>query len=145
MLKTIFCKHYRAMSEHDTCKAGVKYADLPRGPARPCFWERCDRRGNALSPMPAPPSSCSLASFPDEAEIAEDEAKSRERFGLVGKARNAIVASLGGPWKRGTPGSQGRIDCPACDGKGTLSFTRAGCNGHIHARCSTGGCVSWME
>jgi len=26
MRHTIFCKHYRAMAEHDTCEAGVKYS-----------------------------------------------------------------------------------------------------------------------
>jgi hypothetical protein len=145
MIQTIFCKHYRAMSEHKTCKADVNYADLPVGPNRPCFWERCDRRGIALDPMPAPPTSCSLASFPTEAEIAADEIESHNHFAKIRMAREAIVANLGGPWKRGTQSARGYIDCPVCDAKDSLSFMRSGYNGHIHARCNTPGCVAWME
>ena len=67
------------------------------------------------------------------------------QFVGMAKARNAIVDSLGGPWKRGTPGASGTIDCPVCDGKKMLQFSRAGYNGHIHAACGTDGCVCWME
>lgn len=61
------------------------------------------------------------------------------------KAREAIVAACGGHWKRGTPGSSGRITCPVCSGVDMLQYSRAGVNGHIHARCGTAGCVAWME
>lgn len=38
----------------------------------------------------------------------------------------------------------GIMKCPCCaDGK--LRYSRAAYNGHIHAHCSTDGCVSWME
>lgn len=68
-----------------------------------------------------------------------------ELLAKAGKARAAIVEHLGGPWKKGTPSAVGKIDCPVCGGKETLAFRRAGYNGHIHAQCSTDGCVSWME
>jgi hypothetical protein len=38
---------------------------------------------------------------------------------------------------------QGRIPCPACK-TGTVGYSQAS-NGHVHARCSTEGCASWME
>lgn len=38
----------------------------------------------------------------------------------------------------------GVITCPIC-GTGKLRYSRAGYNGHVHARCSTDGCVAWME
>jgi hypothetical protein len=69
----------------------------------------------------------------------------KERVKDIGKAHRAIVAHLGGPWKRGTPGASGKIDCPICGKQGSLKFSRAGYNGHIHARCATEGCVNWME
>jgi hypothetical protein len=47
--------------------------------------------------------------------------------------------------ERGTPSNSGTIDCPACNGVKTLRFSRAGYNGHIHAGCTTEGCVRWME
>ena len=61
------------------------------------------------------------------------------------KARPAIVEHIGGPWKRGTPSARGAVDCPVCGVKGGLHFSRAGYNGHIHAKCSADGCVAWME
>lgn len=38
----------------------------------------------------------------------------------------------------------GAITCPVC-GKGSLRYSRAEYNGHIHAACTTDGCVGWME
>ena len=38
----------------------------------------------------------------------------------------------------------GKMPCPIC-GKGTLNYSRAACNGHVWATCSTPGCVHWME
>lgn len=38
----------------------------------------------------------------------------------------------------------GSIDCPACK-TGKLSYRRSSYNGHVHAACSTSGCVRWME
>lgn len=35
------------------------------------------------------------------------------------------------------------ITCPCCNGK--LGYGKARSNGHIHAQCSTEGCVAWME
>ena len=38
----------------------------------------------------------------------------------------------------------GEMKCPACK-EGTLRYSRAAYNGHVQARCSTNGCVQWME
>lgn len=38
----------------------------------------------------------------------------------------------------------GAIPCPVCK-TGTLRYSRAAYNGHVHAGCSTQGCVQWME
>jgi hypothetical protein len=38
----------------------------------------------------------------------------------------------------------GEMPCPVC-GNGKLRYSRAGYNGHVHARCSNDGCVAWME
>lgn len=136
MKTTEFCNHYQAMSDHKECKAGVAY-DTFKGlkfDERPCF----ERNGVA-------PTGCPLAVFPTPEERAEYEREMNERFAAIGKARQAIVTSLGGPWKRGKAGSQGTITCPVCNGDNALRFTRSGYNGHIHAACKTEGCVRWME
>lgn len=132
---TIFCNHYRAMSDHATCGAGVSYDSFRGLPfeSRPCFW-RYKKPQNA---------GCSLMEFPTPEQLAEYEARWARRIEAMGKARRAIVEHLGGPWKAGTPGASGAIDCPVCGGE--LRFSRAGYNGHIHASCSTADCVSWIE
>lgn len=38
----------------------------------------------------------------------------------------------------------GVIPCPICK-SGKVNYSRAAYNGHVHARCSTAGCVAWME
>lgn len=137
MRSTIFCKHFRSMSEHKTCAAEVVYESL-KGidfDHRPCF----------CKPGEPPNAGCSLAEFPTAEELAAEEEEFRKRFEAIGKARKAIVDSLGGPWKRGMAGSQGDIDCPVCGGQKSLRFSRAGYNGHIHAGCTTQNCVRWME
>jgi hypothetical protein len=39
---------------------------------------------------------------------------------------------------------QGQLECPICK-TGTLRFSKAPSNGHIHAACSTEGCVRFMQ
>ena len=131
-----FCKHYRAMSAHATCEKGVAYDEFMglKFDERPCF----ERDGVA-------PPGCPLAVFPTAEEREEKEKWLAQRFANTGKARDAIVARLGGPWKRGTPGGSGVMDCPVCNGKETLHFSRSGYNGHVHAACTTADCVNWME
>lgn len=137
MRVTIFCNHYRAISDHKTCEAGVEYEQFKGRPHRewPCF----------LKVGQVPCSGCDKQQFPTAEELAKQEEEDRQRLENIGKARKAIVAHLGGPWKRGTPGAGGQIDCPVCGNREALRFSRAGYNGHIHAACSTPGCVSWME
>ncbi len=86
-----------------------------------------------------------LAVYPTAQEIAERNAEIERLFDRTRIAREAIIAACGGKWKKGTPGTSGKIDCPVCKQPGTLTYSRSGYNGHIHARCKTEGCVSWME
>lgn len=128
-----FCKHYRGMHRKDVCEAGVVFKSLPMKTPDDCpCW-------NAAA------GGCDKQEFPTAEEIAAEEAEINARFIRLGKARKAIVDHLGGPWKKGTPGARGVIDCPNCAGVKSLRFSRAGYNGHIHARCSTPNCCSWME
>jgi hypothetical protein len=84
----------------------------------------------------------------------------------MGKARAAILADLGrrheacdagvklnagssSPYDEGDGptdylSGHGVIDCPVCK-TGKLRYSRAGYNGHVHAGCTTDGCVGWME
>ena len=131
-----WCKHYRALASNDTCKEGVVFGEFRVNGVTfdqmPCF-------------NPDNKDKCPLAEYPTAEEIAERKAYLNKRFESIGKARQAIVDHLGGPWKRGTPGQSGKIDCPICGKASSLRFSRAGYNGHIHAGCATEGCVRWME
>lgn len=131
-----WCKHYHGMYEKDKCGAGVRFDSLPHFGTRE-FHDTC--------PCFGPQGACEHAIYPTAEELAAAEAELNKRWENIIKARSAIVESLGGPWKRGTPGASGTIDCPVCSGRKTLQFSRAGYNGHIHAACSTEGCVKWME
>ncbi len=132
-----FCNHYRAMSEHETCEAGVSYEatkGLPHD-QRPCFFKG--------DPPATKSTLCELAMYPTPEELAERDAELARRFERMIKARDAIVAHCGGKWKKGMPGKSGVIECPCCKGK--LHYSRAGYSGHVHARCETADCVAWME
>ncbi len=131
-----WCNHYRGMHERDDCEAGIKFKDLPNH-GTPQFFDRC--------PCFGPCGGCDKAEYPTDEEIEANRLELNKRFELIGKARAAIVEACGGPWKRGTPSNSGTIDCPACNGVKTLRFSRAGYNGHVHAACTTEGCVRWME
>ena len=137
MRRTVHCIHYRGMLDHSTCEAGVEFAKFQGLPfeQRPCF---------LLSGKPPCPG-CDKQQFPTAEELAAEEAAMVKRFENISQARAAIVAYLGGSWKRGTPGASGQIDCPVCQGKYSLRFSRSGYNGHIHAACKTDRCVRWME
>lgn len=137
-LNTVHCKHHRSQYHNDTCEAGVEFAkfhDL-KWEDRPC----CCPADKAVGTHPL----CELSAYPTKEEQEAEEREVAALFARTDNARKAIVDHLGGPWKRGMPGSAGSIPCPICT-TGTLRFSRAGLNGHIHAGCTTEDCVAWME
>ncbi len=131
-----FCNHFRSMSEHKECAAGVAYESLRGIPfdKRPCFCTNGKPHGGG----------CDKAEYPTPEEIAARDAEIQRHFQDMALVRTAIVAHLGGHWKKGMEGGGGSIPCPVCE-KGSVRFSRSGYNGHIHARCSTPDCVAWME
>ena len=56
--------------------------------------------------------------------------------------RKAILEHLQA--RQAGPYGQGIISCPVCQ-TGKVAFSRASSNGHVWARCTTEGCVRWME
>lgn len=132
------CVHFNG-THHDKCEAGVVYDDVfdktttPR--SMPCLAKH----------NPDGRAKCEQCRFPTAEELAAEEAEHKRISDGVRQARAAIVAHCGGPWKRGQPGSAGRIDCPVCGRPQSLGYSRSGHNGHVHAACRTAGCVSWME
>ncbi len=142
------CKHFTG-TVAKKCMAGVCYDDVElrhdpipyqsrgvtytSGRSLPCL--KNHNLGGAV---------CALVAFPSPAEIAEKIARQDSGLRDMVTARKAIVAKLGPYTKRKSPDAHGTIPCPVCT-TGTLGYRRAAYNGHIHARCSTEGCVAWME
>ena len=131
----------------EVCEAGVKLADVtPRhgeqgwGLRVPCVREL--RKGSTLKMDAAEQGTCDKYAEPTAEELAEYEAAmeaAMQRQILVGHVvRQVKQEHKGTNWR-------GVVDCPACGGKETLHMTHAACNGHVHGRCETAGCVSWME
>lgn len=75
---------------------------------------------------------------PDEA-IAHAERVGKWMKALRAAKDHAKAAGLG----RGN-GGRGEMPCPAECG-GTLRYSVASVNGHMHAACSSSKCVRWME
>lgn len=82
---------------------------------------------------------CNSAKFPSREDAIKDIEKSEIAFQNCMKARKAIVE-----YTKGARGLADKITCPICE-DGTLYFSIASCNGHIHAQCDSKNCVSWME
>lgn len=130
--RNFWCKHYRAISENKTCKAGVPYESIVAFPVDTCpCWKQQET------------SICDRAEYRTADEVEARNRWLEERFQNIATVRQAIVQYLGGPWKRGDPSSAGIIHCPLCEG--SITFSRSGYNGHIHAFCSRDGCVRWIE
>lgn len=134
------CRHYNGCV-NDKCKAGVVYKNVqddasPGKPLRlPCF---------VLGMFSGPDLPCESRSIPTSEEalaIATDQCdRAYRNAAAVGKAKDNARAK---GFKRGS-GGRGEVPCTACN-LGTIRYSVASVNGHMHAHCTTKGCVSWME
>lgn len=133
------CIHRRGMGWHEDqamqpCAAGVVLNELTGrepgcGLKKPCSWLDDGE-----------PVECKhFQPTPIEQLIADDGEMdaSLARFMLVGPlVRKIKEQHKGKSWS-------GVEECPAC--KGELHISHAASNGHVHGRCDTEGCLSWME
>lgn len=131
------CRHFNG-TQNKKCKAGVQYVEWKTGVeerAMPCI----PKHINGRETWP-----CDLFEIMSQAD-AEKEADERiivMNRGIVARHAAKDHAKEHGLGKGA--GGAGAIPCPSCDG-GTLRYSVASYNGHMHGRCSTAGCVSWME
>ena len=121
-----WCQHRTPYSkEYEVCKAGIDFRQ---------WGMRCEDCSGENRNKP----NCEQYSPCTNDEWAERERKIDERFNRIGKVRSAIAKTI-----QSTGDTVGEIDCPYCSG--CVRYTQSSYNGHIHARCSTDGCVAWME
>ncbi len=127
MTKTIYCKHYHSMMK--PCSAGVEYKsvrlDRPGEPTTYPCWDSAVK-------------TCLHALYPTAEEIAAEEKAANEHFENIMKARKLILDDAKGKWS----GYGRSVECPVCGKR--LSYSIAS-NGHVHARCETEHCLTWME
>ena len=131
------CKHFTGI-QHRQCKAGVVYYDQ-FGTGEGCFANiPCVTSFNK-----EPAKECPKVIYPSreeaEQEQAARDAHSKKSIQAMNDAHADAKAKGYGKGK----GGQDSLKCPLCE-DGTLRYSVASVNGHMHA-CCTNGCVSWME
>lgn len=126
--------------QNETCDAGVNIRELVGGPdlgwARrmPCFLKDADKCT----------VTCSARKFMTRQESEEQLRKDHEDIERYIKAAAAAAKDAKEKGFRIGLGGADSMPCPlGCGGR--LYYRVASCNGHLHAKCETPGCVSWME
>jgi hypothetical protein len=145
------CIHFNG-AQNKLCKRGVKYEQFH--PGRPCIQviHKSARGGTYLKagevpaltkPFPGaqPKERCPFYEEPtDEAvqkDRAENDAMMERHFAAIKVASQWRVKPKPAQDRRGT------VECPICKGK--LHLSQSAYNGHVHGKCETPDCVSWME
>lgn len=129
------CVHFNG-HQNGKCDEGVSYDSVEDASKKGFARFPCWKEGESVP--------CEKRKFPTEAEVQEWLAEHDRRWEMLEKAFAAVRADGD---KRGYGkghGGQGAVKCPCC-ADGELSYSVSGYNGHVHGRCSTAGCVRWMQ
>jgi hypothetical protein len=146
-MKADTCRYYTGAINprgNGCCDAGVNYRELVGGDS--FGWVRrlpCSKvlRDDATA------VTCAKFQLPTPEEVAESERKSAESIrkfmvAYSGKVREWREANK---WDRKNPkGATGKVPCEVCT-TGEIHLSMSEYNGHVWGKCSTEGCVSWME
>lgn len=136
-----WCIHYKGppsfleKDQRHVCEAGVDIQETFGGTkfgVWPCFLEKGLSKPGALS--------CPHLQRPTAEEITAHEEWVEGRM-----SKMALVFKAIEPWRKKHKGKSAQevVECPAC--KGRLHLSISSYNGHVHGKCETDGCVSWME
>lgn len=130
-MKEGLCNHFTGLITKK-CAKGVDYKSecgISDGLFKvvPCFARNVN-----------PAFDCKHREFPTKEQIKQWNKECEEHFANMLIVRGAITDAVGK-----AKGVAGRIQCPVCE-KGKVNYTVAS-NGHVHAQCTTEGCVNWME
>lgn len=127
------CVHFTGI-QHATCKADVNYRTLVGGDD--VGWAArlpCTELDNPKA------VACDQCRRHTREEAEADVKRSDESFARISACLKAIREKHGK-----ARGLRGEMPCPNNCG-GTLRYSIAGYNGHVHGACSTSGCASWMQ
>lgn len=133
------CVHFNGV-QHQACDAGVVYDKVDEGRRLPYRAALPCRKPGKYLPDGVSQCHCPKLRFPTKEEA---QAEAAEWDGHMAKMEAALKVI--DPIRKEHKGKNwsGVIECPNC--KGRLHVRHAGCNGHVHAKCETTGCVDWME
>jgi hypothetical protein len=147
------CIHFNGV-QNDQCKRGISYeVNWPNGP-KPCilFIHKSERGGTYLKPGEKPAETkpfgraseakpCPFRKEPTSEEVQADREESERCL-----QRTMAAIKVAGAWRVKPKPAADRhevVECPVCNGR--LHLGQSAYNGHVHGKCETEGCVSWME
>lgn len=125
------CTHFTGV-QHDTCSAGLKYSEARGAGKLPCLRDYADG------------ATCPRAQFQTRDEAEKQAAQDDAAFARTMLAHRAAHDDAKAKHFGKGQGGADSCACPVCE-KGRIYYRVAGYNGHMHAKCETDGCVSWME
>lgn len=133
-----YCQHYgRGNGADMVCKAGMDLKTMQRVAtgSKGIKWGPCIE-GHTL---PNPFEFC-----PHWVRRTREQGEKRADALEATIRKMEVVMPIVDVWRKKLPrGKAEIIECPECKGK--LHLSQAAYNGHVHAKCETTGCVSWME
>lgn len=129
-----YCQHYNPKPgmTANYCEKGMDIPSLriEKGGGKPCI------RGHEL----LDPTSVCPHWIRRTRESGEKRADGIEKM----LQRMKLVMPVVSEWRKKLPfGKPEVIECPIC--KGRLHLSQSSYNGHVHGRCETKDCTSWME
>jgi hypothetical protein len=137
------CKHFNGAlgpglkDQGRCCKAGVAYRKHVGGELT--GWLRrlpCTPRPVGAEDARVVP--CALREFPTVEEVEREEAETEAALNITMTAIKLCSEAAGG--RRGVSGD---VECPKCGGR--LDWVTSAYNGHLHGKCRTDNCISWMQ
>ena len=133
------CVHFTGIQQKK-CQAGIVYRDLVGGPD---FGWACKIPCTMAYPDEKDRVECASRQTPTyeqaEKEVDKSEARMKVTLRVIREThedakKNGLGIGHGG---------SGKLPCTSC-GEGSIHYSVASVNGHIHGRCSKEGCVQWI-
>lgn len=133
-----YCQHYNPRGAKTECRAGCDIANLKRvqtRPEKPIKWGPCIEGHLLPDPLAVCPKWLRVTREAAE-KRADDIERSMRKLTIAGPFISA--------WRKKQPlGKAEVVECPVC--KGRLYLTQSAYNGHVHAKCQTPDCISFIE
>jgi hypothetical protein len=143
------CKFWNGAHNNTCCDAGVRYNSVVTQPTNPngiAYRYPCVR----VWPIELTAQQmehfsnkghCDKYTEPTDEDIKSFEAEGEKLCRDIAKCAPLLQQNhkehKGKNWA-------GKVDCPICNGKGTLQVRHAP-NTHIWVKCETAGCIAWVQ